>query len=574
MKQHTRPREERLRVERRSIAGASTREVPSQVYETLDSSASRPLEPEVRQAMEARLGHDFSRVRVHTDASADSSARAVDAVAYTVGAHVVFREGTYQPDTPEGQRLLAHELVHVMQQAGGPDLPQGEISLGDPLSAAEQQAHGVSHGLEADRVAPMPGASEAIQRKISYELADAPMMSPTTKRPVSEDEGRVLLWLRDQQNLIVFAEQRYRVDRRAIAAAIAWEALENAKPAWLAPRSVGPGKPQYKEGFFFEGRPLTKEVEEAGYLPRRTLEERKKLLSTAGGSIEYIAAIMAALADVAAEYGYALRRNPALLTHVYNSSSLRGWREHLAKKPKGEPLRPGTRMALWTEKHLDFLEEAVGRPELPEVSEAAAPAQLQRQTAAEAPAAARPEPAPPTVDPGTVRAQTAERMVKRLQEAGTKYKLEVRTVQGKGGKTWEESTRDWESLAFSDCTKFVQWVLEGTNEGGLFGRENATGEAMLKVIERLVKEGKSTGPRKETPKVGDLIFWTGHVALVTELLDKADGQYIVFAHMGGSGANLIGKGLYGGKLAHWLKVDELPKRKGLAAGEFLGYWTP
>jgi outer membrane protein OmpA-like peptidoglycan-associated protein len=65
--------------------------------------------------MEARLGHDFSRVRIHDDPGAAVSARAVDAAAYTVGPHVVFDEGAYAPRTAAGRKLLAHELTHVVQ---------------------------------------------------------------------------------------------------------------------------------------------------------------------------------------------------------------------------------------------------------------------------------------------------------------------------------------------------------------------------------------------------------------------------------------------------------------------------
>ncbi len=65
-------------------------------------------------------GADFSRVRVHTDDRAAASARAVDAHAYTVGSHIVFDRGRYAPATPAGQRLLAHELAHVVQQGDAP----------------------------------------------------------------------------------------------------------------------------------------------------------------------------------------------------------------------------------------------------------------------------------------------------------------------------------------------------------------------------------------------------------------------------------------------------------------------
>jgi len=66
--------------------------------------------------MEMRFGHDFTRVQVHTDAQAAKSAQELNALAYTLGQHVVFGEGQYSPRTSAGQRLLAHELMHVVQQ--------------------------------------------------------------------------------------------------------------------------------------------------------------------------------------------------------------------------------------------------------------------------------------------------------------------------------------------------------------------------------------------------------------------------------------------------------------------------
>jgi hypothetical protein len=91
---------------------------PASVDRTLADSG-RSLEPAVRQDMEARFGYDFSRVRVHTGAEAERSAREVDAHAYTVGRDIVFGAGRFAPGTREGRRLLAHELTHVVQQSQG-----------------------------------------------------------------------------------------------------------------------------------------------------------------------------------------------------------------------------------------------------------------------------------------------------------------------------------------------------------------------------------------------------------------------------------------------------------------------
>jgi hypothetical protein len=87
----------------------------STVSEVLQSSGL-PLDPVTGERMTQRFGHDFSRVRVHTDARANESAQAVNANAYTVGQHIVFAAGRYAPSTLAGQKLLAHELTHVIQQ--------------------------------------------------------------------------------------------------------------------------------------------------------------------------------------------------------------------------------------------------------------------------------------------------------------------------------------------------------------------------------------------------------------------------------------------------------------------------
>lgn len=91
---------------------------PSLVQEVV-GSAGKPLDPATRATMEPRFGHDFSGVRIHTGHRAAESAKAVNALAYTVGQDIVFGEGQFAPSSPSGQRLLAHELAHTVQQARG-----------------------------------------------------------------------------------------------------------------------------------------------------------------------------------------------------------------------------------------------------------------------------------------------------------------------------------------------------------------------------------------------------------------------------------------------------------------------
>jgi Domain of unknown function (DUF4157) len=104
------------RVQRRGAEGApGPGEAPPAVHAVL-AADGQPLEPRSRGVMESAFGHDFGRVRIHTDAAAAASARSVAAHAYTVGDHVVFAAGRFAPDSDRGLRLLAHELAHVVQQ--------------------------------------------------------------------------------------------------------------------------------------------------------------------------------------------------------------------------------------------------------------------------------------------------------------------------------------------------------------------------------------------------------------------------------------------------------------------------
>lgn len=83
------------------------------------SGRGQPLPEATRAYMEPRFGVDFSQVRVHTDGAAAESARAVDALAFTVGRDIVFGAGRYAPESGPGRKLLAHELTHVTQQGEG-----------------------------------------------------------------------------------------------------------------------------------------------------------------------------------------------------------------------------------------------------------------------------------------------------------------------------------------------------------------------------------------------------------------------------------------------------------------------
>jgi hypothetical protein len=134
---------------------------PSLVEDVLRSEGA-PLDPTARRYFESRFGHDFSRVRVHVGGRAAQSARAVNALAYTVGNHVVFGSGMYAPESTAGRRLLAHELAHTVQQSRGGARP-GWISSGTPEHQAEQAANAVAWGSGHVQIAGATGPGLARQ---------------------------------------------------------------------------------------------------------------------------------------------------------------------------------------------------------------------------------------------------------------------------------------------------------------------------------------------------------------------------------------------------------------------------
>jgi hypothetical protein len=139
---------------------------PESVHQALESPG-QALDPPTQVEMSERFGHDFSRVRVHSDDQAARSARSVSAQAYTVGQQVVFGAGRYAPGTSAGRSLLAHELAHVVQQSEsiGAMTGAGRSTIAnDGEAEAEQAAHAVVNKFGAPIIASAVGPS--IQRKV------------------------------------------------------------------------------------------------------------------------------------------------------------------------------------------------------------------------------------------------------------------------------------------------------------------------------------------------------------------------------------------------------------------------
>jgi outer membrane protein OmpA-like peptidoglycan-associated protein len=175
-------REETL--QRAAVNAAPVNEVPSIVHEVL-RSPGQPLDVETRAFMEPRFGHDFSQVRVHTDAQAAESARTVNALAYTVGRDVVFGAGHYSPRTMTGQQLLAHELTHVVQQyetVGNTQQMMRMDSANDDRfeKVADLQSKRVTQGQTKGAIPMQDGSHQPVlQRKA--DLTKAPSGLPCLK---------------------------------------------------------------------------------------------------------------------------------------------------------------------------------------------------------------------------------------------------------------------------------------------------------------------------------------------------------------------------------------------------------
>jgi hypothetical protein len=136
-----------------------------------------PLAGALRAFFEPRLGHDFGRVRIHTDAAADETARQLGALAFAVGDDVAFASGQYRPEASAGRRLIAHELVHVVQQAGSPRRI-AQASYGtpgpEPRGAREE---------EGEETAWNPPEGEAVLVQRETPEAGAPDVGPALAAP-------------------------------------------------------------------------------------------------------------------------------------------------------------------------------------------------------------------------------------------------------------------------------------------------------------------------------------------------------------------------------------------------------
>jgi len=150
-----------------------------------------PLESGLRQDMERRFGHDFSRVRIHSGRDARQSARDISASAYTVGHNIVFDAGRFAPGTIDGRRLLAHELTHVVQQSMADRIVnQSESHPSRSSISPSVQKSGSSGGSVS---APVHASANILQRQVQepQRRGGDPQLATIKLPPRGEDQVRL-----------------------------------------------------------------------------------------------------------------------------------------------------------------------------------------------------------------------------------------------------------------------------------------------------------------------------------------------------------------------------------------------
>jgi Domain of unknown function (DUF4157) len=166
------------------MLGADEEQV-SPVHDVVGSGGGAPLDKETRSSMESAFGTSFEQVRVHTDETASRSAESVGANAYTVGSDVVFRAGQFDPGSAAGQRTIAHELTHVVQQSQGPvdgsEAPGG-IRVSDPSDAFERAADQTADRVVSSMPATSQGAAATASTGLTAQLEEDPTAQAAVQR--------------------------------------------------------------------------------------------------------------------------------------------------------------------------------------------------------------------------------------------------------------------------------------------------------------------------------------------------------------------------------------------------------
>jgi hypothetical protein len=153
-------------IQRKAADGAPGKQtlVEQSYAESAGSGSGSALPQPIQAKFEGSLGADLSGVRVHTGSESAASAEAVSARAYTVGQDIHFGAGQYDPGSPGGQHLLAHEVAHTVQQSRGGGGPQYKLEVSQPGDSAEVEADAAADAMLAGRPATVSSAPRSVSR--------------------------------------------------------------------------------------------------------------------------------------------------------------------------------------------------------------------------------------------------------------------------------------------------------------------------------------------------------------------------------------------------------------------------
>jgi len=183
--------EEEKRLQKKETPSQSNTVASSTESYISNLSGGKTLSQSERNFFEPRMGYDFSDVRVHTDSSANQSAKDINALAYTHGNNIVFAQNQYRPESNDGRHLMAHELTHVVQQNGS--INKKSIVQRSEQCDEEGNCISVDDGIDASFVVPsLPGSQSSPATPesgggsaMSYGAASIPVLGSTMAKSVA-----------------------------------------------------------------------------------------------------------------------------------------------------------------------------------------------------------------------------------------------------------------------------------------------------------------------------------------------------------------------------------------------------
>ncbi len=253
-------RKKQLTLQRSSTNQAELSKVPPVVHEVL-RSPGKPLDSETRAFMEPRFGHDFSKVRVHTDEKAAESARAVNARAYTVGHDIAFGEGQYVQWATEGKKLISHELTHVMQQA--------MVSGGEASNAeVEMEARQAGQEILADN-----------KPRITTKISAGKIQYEENKNPLDEKAKVIIAMARDEKTKIEdrakgvvnsIIRQYYPAEKSKVDS-VEYDDKKSGDGVLAHQKFTPSSKPEESTGIVYVGKKFLEQVDDR-HFARRVLQ--------------------------------------------------------------------------------------------------------------------------------------------------------------------------------------------------------------------------------------------------------------------------------------------------------------